>query len=230
MPELYMLPYAGGSSLSYSRWCFDERVKVVSLDYRGHGTRMKEELDKNFEDVVQDIYEQICTQSEEQNISIFGHSMGSLVAWEVAERLKEDGIGLKSLFVSACVPPHKFDFQYYNLLVTEEGLIEFLRKENRIRENQLRSTIFKDIVCPASINDYRLLSLYRKKAWQKINCPIICLYGLQDEMINTKDMKYWSEYTDNKCELREFQGSHYYIEDARNLTEIEQIVSELVLS
>lgn len=223
--ELYLLPYAGGSSLSYHGWHLGEDVKVIPLDYKGHGVRLRENYDKTFDELVDDIVEEISNRTNGMDVNVFGHSMGSLVAWDAVNKLINQGFKCNNLIVSACVPPHLFNFSMYNTLATQEGLLNFIRTGNRLSENQINSKLFRDIICPISLNDYRLLSEYRKEAWTKVDARITCLYGEADPMIDKNVMSVWQEYTTKELHEYIFPGDHYYIEDRHNLNRIEEIMA-----
>lgn len=226
--ELYLLPYAGGTSFSYSRWRFDEGIDVHLIDYKGHGSRLKETLDSSFENLVDDVTKMILNQTDGKDVNIFGHSMGGLVAWDIVNNLRRKGISCRNLIVSACVPPHLFNFEQYKVLATENGLLNFLKQEQRLSEKQIDSKMFREVVCPASINDYRLLTLYRRTKWEKADIQIACLYGNRDSMIDIQLIDKWHDYSSICFKMFEFDGDHYYIEDQRNISKLEIVINNLI--
>lgn len=227
--ELYLLPYAGGSSLSYFRWEFGESIDVVPLDYKGHGTRFKEKLDSSFEELTKDITSLILNQTDGKNVNIFGHSMGSLVAWDVVNRLNDEGVECRNLIVSACPPPHLFNYEFYKSLATEDGFLRFIHNENRLRDNQVNSKLFREVIAPVAINDYKLLYKYRRRFGNKLRMQITCLYGDLDSMFDKNTLDGWQEYSTKRIIKKELKGNHYYIEKENNLSILEQTIRNLII-
>lgn len=230
MKELYLIPYAGGTSLSYNKWDFADEIKVTALDYRGHGTRWNEGLDQDFHSVVTDICEEVLKRTSGNEIALFGHSMGALVAWDVANVLKRKGFTIKKLFVSACAAPNVFNIKYYAPLATETGVTEYIKREHRLNAHQLETTFFKTYIYPTIVNDYRILSEYKYEDICKSIFNITAFCGLSDPSIAIDDMKTWKEYTCTHFILKTYQGDHYFIENETNRSEIINTIENSLLS
>ena len=98
--NVFLLPFAGGSSLLYSQWKLDHFL-FRGIDYSGHGFRYQEPMAQSLEDLAEDVIQQIESVRPEE-FFLFGHSMGGLLAWLVAQKLEKKPCGL---FISACEPP-----------------------------------------------------------------------------------------------------------------------------
>ena len=216
MIDLFLLPFAGGTSLTYKDWFFSSSVNAIALDYRGHGFRMKTPLYESFEEMVEDIADQIKQKMSSAEISIFGHSMGGLVAWDVADRLTGEGVQIRNIIISACLPPHLFNEHKYGEMATDEWLMNFLTRYGRIKPDKMESRFFKTCLYPAIRNDYRMISLHRHEKIKVHSFDIACFFGMQDELMPSLGMEQWKEYTDGKFLLKGFRGEHFYIEDEVN--------------
>ena len=139
MIDLVLLPFAGGTSLTYMEWRFSDSVNVIPLDYRGHGFRMTEPLYTFFEEMVNDVSTQIVNKRSNKRLCIFGHSMGALLGWDVLNDLKRKGVHVNHLFVSACLPPHLFNEKKYLEMASNNWLIPFLKKYSRIEPDRMKS-------------------------------------------------------------------------------------------
>lgn len=230
MKELFLIPYAGGTSLSYSKWNFDGNIRAVALDYKGHGLRRREKLDEDYDDIVRDITQRIMEKSFCEEINIFGHSMGGLIGWDVTQNLKMLGKRVCNFFVSSCVPPHVFNGKIYEILSTERGVMNWIRKENRLTEHQLESRYFKELVYPTIINDYRILSACPKHEIIISDYNIICLFGKNDSVMNPLLMSQWEKYSSEIFALKAFEGDHYYFENKRNCIELIKLIESKIIN
>lgn len=228
MTDLFLLPFAGGTSLIYNDWIFPSSINAIALDYKGHGFRMKTPLYESFEEMVEDIADQIKSRSDSDKISIFGHSMGGLVAWDVADRLIGEGIQVRSIIISACLPPHLFNECKYEEMATDEWLLDFLTKYSRIKQDKMKSKFFKTSLYPAIRNDYRMISLHKHEEIRTRSFNIACFFGTQDELMPNLGMEQWKEYTEGEFLLKGFQGEHFYIEDESNRKEVVAAIESFI--
>ena len=226
MRDLFLLPFAGGTSLTYEEWKFDSEINVFPLDYKGHGFRMREPLYVSFEEMVKDIADQIEKLRSNYAISIFGHSMGGLVAWDVANLLVQRGICVTNIFVSACLPPHIFDESRYKEMATDNWLNDFLTEYSRIKIERTHSRYYRKNIFPAIKNDYRLISIHKHENIKKMNFNIASFIGENDYLMPSNGMELWGDYTTGKFMIRKFVGSHFYIEDKRNQGLITKTIEE----
>ena len=121
--NIFVLSYAGGSSLSYLSWNSHFKKNImISLDYKGHGLRYNEKLDSNILDMANDIAEQIFDISSKDKFVIFGHSMGGIVGWYTVHILNHRfGILPELLCISACKAPDFFKIKKH--IITSENLL-----------------------------------------------------------------------------------------------------------
>ena len=108
--QLICFPWAGGSSVLYAPWLKHPGIasafsSVVCVDYPGRASRSAEEPIGHIDPLVDNILESYtCFNSDaagDDEIVLFGHSFGAIVAFEVARRLEERGQSPKAVFVSA---------------------------------------------------------------------------------------------------------------------------------
>lgn len=228
MTDIFLLPFAGGTSLTYGEWEFSGDIRPVPLDYKGHGFRMKEPLYQTFEEMVNDIADQIADKRENDDIAIFGHSMGGLVAWDVTKSLTDRGMNVKYFFVSACLPPHLFNERLYEEMATDKWLTEFLSEYSRVRQNRLQSKYFKKNIFPAVRNDYHLISIHKHEKVRVIHTNISCFYGRDDKLMPCSGMGSWREYTKGTFRKQAFSGEHFYIENPDIREEVIAAIESLI--
>ncbi|WP_433655075.1 thioesterase II family protein [Nocardia sp. CA-128927] len=110
---------------------------------------------------------------------LFGHSFGGLVAYELAQRLR-DGLPLVRLAVSASAPPH--------LAAVARGA--FVADSARVAAW------------------FTLADGYRHRPRPALDCPISVFGGLNDVTVQRAELAAWQEHTVGSFRLRMLPGSH----------------------
>lgn len=110
--KLFCIPHAGGSSAVYYKWknYFPETINVILIDYKRHGRRFAEKLSDTMEDMVEDLFQKIKKHLDGEEYCFYGHSMGSIVAYELYYKIKENGFRRpKHIFVSGYASPDRIN-------------------------------------------------------------------------------------------------------------------------
>ncbi|MEH7753270.1 thioesterase domain-containing protein, partial [Bacillus toyonensis] len=99
--KLFCFPHAGGSAFSYAKWKnhFNPYIEVVPIELAGRGYRIEENLYQSMEEAVNDVYNNIVMQIDDSPYILFGHSMGSLIAYEVARKIQDSNNELPEFLV-----------------------------------------------------------------------------------------------------------------------------------
>lgn len=105
---LFCFPYAGGSAVAYNKWkkYNNTNIEIIPIELAGRGKRFGEELYDKIEDAVDDVYE-IVKSNINGPYGLFGHSMGSIIAYELARKINNSNLpNPEYIFVSGRKPPH----------------------------------------------------------------------------------------------------------------------------
>lgn len=100
--QLFLLPYAGGSSFSFMKLIhfLDPRIEAVPVEYSGRGSRKNEPMIRDYESFLLDVVIRIkeC-RKEELSFSVLGYSMGSALSFDICS---QELIGGKPTHVFFC--------------------------------------------------------------------------------------------------------------------------------
>ena len=90
--KLLCIPYAGGSAFAYNFFNdYLTDLEVVPIELKGRGKRFKEVNYNTFTEAVDDIYDYVKEIIKDTKYMIFGHSMGSWLAYELYYKILEEG-------------------------------------------------------------------------------------------------------------------------------------------
>ena len=121
MLRLFCLPYSGASAMAYSRWrrSMPDWLQVRPLELPGRGMRMDEPLQSDIRRLAAQLADEISAELD-RPYALFGHSLGGLLAFELAHALHERGLPAPlALFASATAGPSRRDVSEYAVAKTD---------------------------------------------------------------------------------------------------------------
>jgi surfactin synthase thioesterase subunit len=165
-------------------------------------------------------------ESNEQ-VAFFGHSMGALLAFEVARRFDETANPIAALFVSACAAPGRIGYEY--IPESDRGLLDAVSQFTGVNPEFLENEEFAAKILP-TLRGLKAISKYECPPDATVSCPIFAFYGDDDEVATPEKVQGWSERTTAQFSARMFSepGHHFYVND--HLPELVGDVQEKILS
>ena len=167
--RLFCFPYAGGAAHLFHGWdsFLPYDVEVCAVNLPGHGLRIQERPYRTVARLVEDACEALLPELDKP-FALFGHSMGAIIAFEQARRLRARyGIEPAHLFVSGRRAPHLPDQRAaIHHLPDQEFLTEVGRMGGAPREvfdNPDLMALLAPVLKARFRND-RDLSIRRKRA------------------------------------------------------------------
>lgn len=211
--RLFCYPYAGGNALVYRTWPqkLPASVEVIAIQLPGRATRLNEPLIPKLTELVAPLAEAIAPFVNEP-FAFFGHSMGSLVAFEVARFLRRTARALpRHLFVSGRSAPqlnHELA-PLYNL-PTDELLAKLQLLDGTPRE-VLEHPELMEFMLPILRSDFSICETYEYTEEPPLACPITAFGGLQDTDVSRPNLEAWRKQTSVAFTVRMFPGSHFFL-------------------
>ena len=212
--KLFCFPYAGGSSTLYEGnfQGLQNDFEIISLDYSGHGTKFGLPLYESMEDMVDDMYKEVTGQlSKEEDYYLFGYSLGSIVAYEIAWRLKKDGYHIpKRMFLCSMEAPHKIPESEWIHTLSDEEFQKKMISMGGIDEELLSDPLMMEIFIPIIRRDFELHEMKEDKEWEILDADALIMYS--DEDIADDKIRRWDDFvagTEYIC----YPGGHFFIYD-----------------
>jgi medium-chain acyl-[acyl-carrier-protein] hydrolase len=142
----------------------------------------------------------------------FGHSMGALVAFELARKLRRERKALpECLFVSARVAPG-FALKRPPLSnLPEDEFTRALARFNGSEKGVLQHAELMKLMLPTLRADFALHEQYQYSEEPALECPIVAFGGLQDLATEVEGLDAWRLHTDRSFMRRMFAGDHFFI-------------------
>lgn len=144
---------------------------------------------------------QIATEVNELEnipISIFGHSMGGIIAFELAKAIEtHTNRKLNKIFVSGCRAPStelKYKIGHLNKEDFLKEIIKFGGVDPTYQENPELLNFF----LPILKEDIRLCESYQHQPPSPVNSPIIVLWGTEDNLLYEEQVRAWTQHSFEK--------------------------------
>jgi len=218
--RLFCFPYAGGGAAIYRLWpqSLPSEVEACMAQLPGRGTRLREEPFTNLDALVAAIAEAIAPLLDKP-FALFGHSMGAMISFELARRLREQGQPQPShLFISGRRAPQlpNDDPISYNLPDAELGQ-ELLRLNGTPKE-VLEHPELMELMLPLLRADFSVVETYDYRPGVPLDCPLTVFGGLRDAEVSREQLEAWREQTTSEFALRMLPGDHFFLNDAQAQT------------
>ncbi|GLY32366.1 thioesterase domain-containing protein [Kineosporia sp. NBRC 101731] len=213
--RLVCFPHAGGGPSSFRPWdaLLPDSVELLAACYPGREDRFAEPAAPGLAEMGQDLAEALLPLLDRPWIA-FGHSMGTIVAYETVRQLQHLGAPVPlSLHVSGRRSPDRGLGGTVHS-AGEEGLKAELERLGGTPKEVLEDEMLRSAILGTVREDYRLVETYRPVADARVGCPVRVLGGRQDPELNgpSEDGAFgWSRFTTAAVTTRMLPGDHFYL-------------------
>ncbi|NRD72183.1 thioesterase [Shewanella sp. VB17] len=216
--KLFCFPYAGAGVSSYHAFCKNLPADVIPYVVRlpgREGTR-KEAALTNIHEIIVHLARAIKPALGQSPVFFWGHSMGALVAFEVARLLRKE-FKITGLIISGHAAPQlpvalkptpvveMSDAQFINLLQSYGGMPQVIFDNPDLLQ----------LMLPQLRADLIALESYRYVSGAPLENDIFCVNGKSDHMVSLDKVMAWKKQTTGEFSSRWLPGSHFFINEDR---------------
>ncbi|MDQ0786683.1 thioesterase II family protein [Streptomyces sp. B3I8] len=212
---LYCFAHCGGTAGEFARWADelpDAEVRAVQLP--GRGSRIDEPVLTSMQSLVAAL---LAHLDFDGRFVFFGHSLGALVAFEVARGLRDRGRAQpERLFLSASPAPHlprtlppvhHLDDQDLLAAITDMyGTLPAALKED--------PELLRLMMVPHRA-DFRIVETYQYLPGAPLDIPLHVVTGREDRH-TAEQMTAWSTHSRVPVDLHPLPGGHFYLREQRS--------------
>ncbi len=227
--RLFCFPYAGGSSGIYRSWTklIHPDIQVVPALLPGREFRLREPSFTNLDSMVEAFTREIFPYLD-RPFAFFGHSMGAMLSFELARRLRsERGIETEHLFLAARRAPQipERDPQIDNL--PEPEFIAEIERLNGTPREVLEHRELMELLIPMLRADFAVCHNYDFVPGDPLKCSITVFGGTTDDTGPEEKLEGWCAHTTGRCRIHMLEGDHFFINQQQEA--IVRIITETLV-
>ena len=213
---LLCLPYSGASAMVYSRWrrSLPQWLQVRPVELPGRGARFDEPLQTDMRALAMQL---ACEHSTtlQTPYALFGHSLGALLACEMAHALRALGLPEPvALFASGTAAPTlRSDYDRgFSEPRSDLQLIEQLRDLQGTSEEVLGNEELMSLTLPILRADFLLCGRYSPIQRPLLTCPVH-VFGGKADRATSEQLIGWSQETHGSFSVDMLAGGHFFIHE-----------------
>jgi medium-chain acyl-[acyl-carrier-protein] hydrolase len=212
---VYCLPHAGGTAGIFRSWqeLLRPDIEIRAVGYPGHGNLLGEPLFDTIEQVAMAVADAV-TAGPCVPYALFGHSMGSLVAFETCHVLAARRAAMPRLLIASghraprvprsAPPMHK---------APDAEFVAHLRELGATPAEVLSSSDLLELMLPILRADFHACETYRPHDRPLLHINIAAYGGLGDADTSRDGLLAWQDETTGECVVRMFPGGHFFVSD-----------------
>ncbi|MTI22241.1 SDR family NAD(P)-dependent oxidoreductase [Fulvivirga sp. RKSG066] len=199
---------AGGSAALYDDWkdFIDEKIQLVTVELPGRGKSSSTAPLNKMGEAITKITDALLPVIDKP-FMFMGHSMGGLIAFEVARELRRRHATLPvKMFVSSTPQLSAYDKTTLDPNATDAQLEKRFLYLSNTADPELKAILIKQLR-----GDLNLISSYKYDFEPPLDLNIIGIHGVNDETVSTAQMSAWKNETTLNFKLIEREGDHHYL-------------------
>ncbi|MGE7955555.1 thioesterase II family protein [Pseudomonas sp. NPDC089530] len=213
--RLVCFAHAGGSASFFRDWvgALPADVDLLAIQYPGREDRFSEPCLTDMHSLAEAASQALLGYAD-RPLALFGHSLGAVVAYEVAMRLERQAIAVDHLFVSAHPAPQCQRGGHLHS-GPDEALLDDVRRLASRPNPLLEDPALRELFLPSLRSDYRIVETYGRAQPLPLGSRIEVFYPEQDPEVDLEEALAWQAASHQPLHLRRWDGEHFYLIEQR---------------
>lgn len=227
--RLICFPHAGGSAAAFRPWALEmpHSIEVCAAQLPGRANRFRERPLDSISSIVDALVSALLPLMD-RPYALFGHSMGAVLALEVALQLQQAGAApANHLFLSSRRPPGTPSaVPELHRLPDQEFVAAINRHYGGIPAEILQEPDLLALLLPCLRADIAALERHRPTPAVPLEIPLTVYGGSADSSVPARQLDAWRQHTSGAFQVRLFDGGHFFL-TARKAELLQDIASRL---
>ena len=205
--------YGGGNKYSFRplERLLPEGYQWTTVELPGRGNRIREELLDDVNEMVENIYGEVVNQVQNSEYIVYGHSMGTLIGFELVRKLAANKQILPRLlfFTGRGAPSIEKEKKISGY--EKERFWQEIREIGGLPEEIFEQKDLMDFFEPILRKDFQSLEDYRYVPLAApLAIPIFVRVGAQED-IKDENIEAWQKETVLPLNVSKLPGNHFFI-------------------
>ncbi|WP_411832480.1 thioesterase II family protein [Pseudoxanthomonas mexicana] len=216
--RLLCVPFAGAGAGAYRGWAdaLPAHVETYAVQLPAREDRLGEAPYARWRPMMEALTAAVAALPMQPTV-LFGHSLGALIAFELARWMQAQRPATpRHLFVSGRPWPGGGDAHAHGAAaLSDEALLEALDRRYGSLATSLSHPEIRELVAPILRADVALLDSYAYQTGAPLDCPITMLAGRDDPTTPPDQTDGWRHETRAAFASHVLEGGHFFIEAQR---------------
>jgi surfactin synthase thioesterase subunit len=184
-------------------------TEVCGVVFPGRGPRVQETPLTRMDQLADTLAEALARDDGPPTV-LFGHSLGALIAFEVADRLRGRPDRVAALAVAAHRAPGLGHAGGEHHLPPDDELLGILADLGATPPEALAHPHIRRMALSALRADFQLGGTYRYRERPPLSVPLCVFGGLDDPLLPPGELDAWRDRTSGECSVRIVAGGHFF--------------------
>jgi medium-chain acyl-[acyl-carrier-protein] hydrolase len=217
--KLFCFPYAGGGASIFLAWdqLLGADVELWPIQLPGRENRIHEPFSRSVEEIC-DAMAHDPLLPFRGTFAFFGHSLGAIIAYELAQRLRQVGRPQPTqLLISAHRAPQIPLARRPTWNLPDVQFRQRLMELNGTPRAVFENPELLQLILPRMRADLRLAETYSHLATHvPLSCAITAFGGKGDHETSVEHLEPWRAVTGGPFQMQMFEGDHFFIHSNRH--------------
>ncbi|MGF0176743.1 thioesterase II family protein [Streptomyces sp. Marseille-Q5077] len=221
--RVFCFPHAGAGAAAFTPWAKSllPDAELCAIRLPGRENRIDEAPFEDLGLLVDELRRAVGPLTDRPFLFV-GHCSGSLVAWELARRMRDEGAALPTaLYVSSIAGPGRRSSESIHLL-PREAFFERVAQYGGIDPSVLDDPEVMEVFETTIRADFRTVEESRYVPTEPLGVPIVAVGGKDDPFVTFEDLAAWRAETSEAFSLHHIDAGHFVLDPT-----MERVVSGL---
>lgn len=199
----------------FNKWkqYLGSELELRPVELSGRGSRIKEPCYESLAEAVDDVFQLIKDDIRHEPYALFGHSMGSMIAYGLAQKIRDYNLlPPMHIFFSGRGAPHvkkRNDKKYH--LMNEQDFKKELIALGGTPPDLFKHPELLNLFLPVLRKDFKIVETYvHSDSIRPLDTNITIFLGKDDD-ISYEQCVGWKKHTTRLCSIHYFEGDHFFL-------------------
>lgn len=216
--QLLLIPCAGGGRAAFRLWpdVLPQSIEAHVLQLPGREDRLNEAAFTKWCDMME-AARAALDDLPKLPLAILGHSLGAMIAFELARGLNDDPTrDLAHLFLAARPwPGFPSNERAVTATLTDNELLAYMNETYGSLSTSLAHSEIRELALPILRADLTLMQSYAFRPGPRLEVPVTVFGGTRDPITPRGSLDAWSKETAHECTVEMLAGDHFFLDAHR---------------